>query len=383
MFQQRLVTYAAGCCFVLSMTRLRAQTALSAEQQALIAADRGILEAMSGQHSNVEKIAQALAPEYTDVEDGAAHSREEVLRWEAGRQGFWFEYADPQVVVVSPTDGYVVANVHYVQPYNGAPLRFHRLMTTVFTLRDGRWLATLHTEMPIDGDRESVLATPVDSDPNLIAMRKLAAEVMAQVHVPGYGPFPVFNVSLDAGTGISFASAQGAHEADFKTLPPPMQGLWNQWASFTTDEPSGEAMFKDQFYRFFLVHELGHLIAERVIEGLPEAEAKQVRDNVTKHRLSSELAANRIAVAWFREHDPGYLARLMNDFRLIQAHLPNPVPAGLDAKRYFSENYARLGADPVAYGWFQSYMLISVYEEPAKSFQQIMDGMPKLRYEEE
>jgi len=383
MYKSMVIAYAGVCCLAMSMTTSRAQTALSAEQQALIAADRGILEAMSGPHSNVEKIAQALAPEYFDVEDGAAHSREEVLRWEATRQGFSFEYADPHVVVLSPTDGYVIANVHSVQPFNGAQLRRHKLMTTSFTLRDGRWLATLHTEMPIDTDRESVLATPADSDPNLIAMRKLAADVMAQVQVPGYGPFPVFNVSLDAGTAISFANDQCAHEADFKTLPPPMQGLWNQWASFTTDEPSGEAMFKDQFYRFFLVHELGHLIGERVIEGLPEAEAKQARDNLAKNRISSELAANRVAVAWFREHDPEYLARLMSDFRRIQAHLPNPVPAGLDPKRYFTENYAKLGADPIAYGWFQSYMLISVYEEPAKSFQQTMDGLPKVRYEEE
>jgi hypothetical protein len=70
----------------------------------------------------------------------------------------------------------------------------------------------------------------------------------------------------------------------------------------------------------------------------------------------------------------------VSDFRRIEAHLPNPVPAGLDPKRYFSDNYDKLGADPVAYGWFQLYMVISVYDEPAKSFQHILDVLPNVRY---
>ena len=58
----------------------------------------------------------------------------------------------------------------------------------------------------------------------------------------------------------------------------------------------------------------------------------------------------------------------------------NRNAAGLDPSRYFSDNYETLGVDPVAYGWFQLYMVISVCDEPAKSFQQIMDGLPSVRY---
>jgi hypothetical protein len=78
--------------------------------------------------------------------------------------------------------------------------------------------------------------------------------------------------------------------------------------------------------------------------------------------------------------DPEYLTRLVGDFRRIEAKLPNPVPAGLDPRRYFSDNYDKLGVDPVAYGWFQLYMVISAYDEPARSFQQIMDALPSFRY---
>jgi hypothetical protein len=36
--------------------------------------------------------------------------------------------------------------------------------------------------------------------------------------------------------------------------------------------------------------------------------------------------------------------------------------------------------DPGAYGWFQLYMVMSVYDEPAKSFQHILDALPNVRY---
>ena len=162
-----------------------------------------------------------------------------------------------------------------------------------------------------------------------------------------------------------------------------MQQVWTQWASYTTDEPSGDALFRDMFYRFFLVHELGHCIAGRVIAGLPDMEGKQAGANMAANAIEKELVPNRLAVAWFREHDPQYLSRLVANFRRIQAHLPNPVPAGTDPKAYFTQNYLKLASDPVAYGWYQLYMVLSVYDEPANSFQQVLNTLPALRYTEE
>ena len=368
---------ALACCLVLPAAVLHAQ-ASSAEQQ-LIDADRGMLQDMAGPHADQEKYAHALAPEYVDVEDGETHPRTEVLGWLAKLTGFTFQYDHSHAVVLSPTSGYVIADVRYAFSY----VREHKLMTTAFVLRDGKWLATLHTEMPFENDHDAILATPADNNPDVIAMRRLAADVMSQVRVPGYAPFPLYPVTFDAGTGVSFSNRKGAHEADFTTLPLPMQQLWSNWASDTHDEPSGEALFKDMFYRFFLVHELGHLIAGRVMQGLPEAEQKQVVANESANAPEKELVANRIAVAWFREHDPQYLARLVADFRLIQAKLPEPVPQGANPNRYLTQNYLKLAADPLAYGWYQLHMVVSVYDEPAKSFEQVLDTLPALRYTEE
>jgi len=103
--------------------------------------------------------------------------------------------------------------------------------------------------------------------------------------------------------------------------------------------------------------------------------------NEAANKWEGEITANRIAVAWYREHDPQYLAKLVADFRRIQSHLPDPVPAGMEKKTYFTDNYQKLGTDPLAYGWYQLQMVLVVYDEPARSFQQVLDDLPKNRYE--
>ena len=112
MFGPKRFAYAVITCLSFAAVNAEAQTPLSAEQQALIAADRGILDAMSGPKSNAEKVSQLLAPEYMDVEDGATHSRAEVLQWEARRMDFAYQYDNPHAIVLSSTFGYVIADVH-------------------------------------------------------------------------------------------------------------------------------------------------------------------------------------------------------------------------------------------------------------------------------
>jgi hypothetical protein len=358
----------------------RAQTGTGVEQQ-LIEADRSYYEAMADAKPGVEKLQRLLGPEYTDVNATGIETRADFFRDVSHVSHLTFDYKDAHAVLLSPTSGYVYADVRYTWSSNGSPVAEHKMTTTVFSLHDGRWVATLHTETPVTNDRTEILAKPEDNNPDLIAMRQLEAQVISQVRIPGYAPFPLYPVALDAGTAVSFSNQHGAHEAVFSTLPPPMQQLWTQWATYTKDEPSGEALFKDMFYRFFFVHELGHLMARRVAEGLPDDERKKVQANATANLLEGEMAANRISVAWFRENDPAYLARLVADFRIIQARLPNPVPQGADTKRYFSENYRKLGADPVAYGWYQLYMVVTVYDEAPKTFQETMNALPALQYD--
>jgi len=92
---------------------VHAQNAERDAQQQLIAADRGLLEAMAGPRPNMEKYDQALAQDYIDVGFGAVHSREENLTWTKGLRDFSFQYENPHAVLLSPTSGYVLAEVHY------------------------------------------------------------------------------------------------------------------------------------------------------------------------------------------------------------------------------------------------------------------------------
>ena len=350
-------------------------------EQQMIAADRGLLEAMAGPQPNMERYEAGLAPDYLDVEFGTVHTREEDLKQAKMLRDFSFEYANPRAVLLSATSGYVLAEVRYSGVMNGAGLQNRVLSTTLFSLEHGRWLAHLQTAQPMQAAVKTA-AVP-DNDPTLAGLRLLATQVQGKVHVPGYPAFAPPKVMLDAGTGVSFFSygQQTVHEAQFGDLPAPMQDIWTQWSGYTTDEPTGKALFDDMFHRFFFVHELGHWMASQVIAGLPDSEMTAVAKNEANNKWAREIAANRIATAWFREHDPQYLAKLVADFRSIQAHLPDPVPAGVDKKTYFTENYQTLGQDPMAYGWYQLQMVLLVYDEPARSFQQVLDALPKNRYE--
>ena len=358
---------------------LHAQTDL---QQQLIDADRALFDVTTGSHPDVQKYEQMLAPDYIDIEFGTVYSREDDVNKVKAMRNFSIQYENPRALVLSPTSGYVLSEVRYSGTVNGGGIQNHVLSTTIYSLENGKWLAHLQMMEPFTAARKSAAAVP-GNDPTLVALRTLATQVEAKVHVPGYPTFPPPKVMLDAGTAVSFFSYgdETAHEAQFADLPPPMQELWNNWAADTTDEPTGKVLFDDMFHRFFFVHELGHWMASQVIAGLPDSQMTVVAKNEAGHKWEGEVAANRIAVAWYREHDPQYLEKLIKDFRSIQAHLPNPVPAGIDEKTYFTDNYQKLGTDPMAYGWYQLQMVLIVYDEPARSFQQVLDALPNNRYE--
>src|SRR5271156_5246648 len=92
------------------------------------------------------------------------------------------------------------------------------------------------------------------------------------------------------------------------------------------------------FYRFFFVHELGHWMQDEVLRQRKDPLARQADRNSETARWQYETVANRISVAWWREHDPQYLAKLVNDFRAIQEKLPNPVPSGESPKVFLRLN---------------------------------------------
>lgn len=128
------------------------QSAAPGLQQELIAADRGIWEAIAGPHPDIGKVSAALAPDYIDIDSGVRHPREEVLDYLRGLTNFSFQYEHVRGYVLSPTSGYVIAELRYSSVQKGTAAAGKVLTTTVFSKERGRWLAHLHTEMDIKAE---------------------------------------------------------------------------------------------------------------------------------------------------------------------------------------------------------------------------------------
>jgi hypothetical protein len=139
------------------------------------------------------------------------------------------------------------------------------------------------------------------------------------------------------------------HTSQWNNVPPQVRALFDRWAGFIEYDTKGEQLFDAIFHRFFFVHELGHWIQ---FQSFPQTD-----------RYVSELEADRISTAYWKEQDPEYLSKFVVQVRRIHDRLPNPVPVGEDAVGFFQRNYVNLGSNPPAYGWYQFGMVITASQE--------------------
>ena len=124
-----------------------------------------------------------------------------------------------------------------------------------------------------------------------------------------------------------------------------------------TTEEAARKEFEIGAHHWVFVHELGHWWQE----------CRGVK--VTKDGYAFEAGANRIAAAYWREHDASIVAHQKAVFELVQAHLPNPVPAGQSAEGYFNAHYPDTFPSVVEYIWFQARMCLKAFDEkPAPTF---------------
>lgn len=118
-------------------------------QKELVAADKGIWQAIAGLRSNMDQVSSALASDYVDIDSGVVHSRKEVFEYLHGLTKFSFTYQSARAYVLSPTSGYVIAELSYSSVQNATAATGKVLTTTIFSKEQGRWMAHLHTEMEI------------------------------------------------------------------------------------------------------------------------------------------------------------------------------------------------------------------------------------------
>jgi hypothetical protein len=113
-------------------------------------------------------------------------------------------------------------------------------------------------------------------------------------------------------------------------------------------------MFEDGA-RYVFTHELGHWW-------------QSCRNTSRPYSWGAENGANRIALAFWRERDWGFMQRIVAGFQALARTLPSPVPAGASEEEYFDANFARL-AHGEGYVWYQAEMLVTLAaESPPPSF---------------
>ena len=156
----------------------------------------------------------------------------------------------------------------------------------------------------------------------------------------------------------------GSYDPDTNTLTTPVweqltaeeRSIFFKGAGPNAREADARAEFELGAHHWIFVHELGHWW---------EA-CRGMSDHGDHYAFESE--ANKIAAAYWNEHDPAVIAHQRQVFQTILQKWPNPVPSGQSAAPFFNENYEKLGPTP-AYIWFQAKMCIDAFaEQPLPRF---------------
>jgi hypothetical protein len=171
----------------------------------------------------------------------------------------------------------------------------------------------------------------------------LAAPTIVVERVPSWGNYNEETNRLRTPAWVQLLPEEKAY---FAKIAPP-----------GSDEAGVRQFFERGVHQWVFVHELGHWWQH--CRGV----------DVTKRPpYGLEYGANRFALAYWREADPGFATWITTFFQGMAGSMPSPVPAGEDVETYFNANYEKLGPSPV-YPWFQARMIVKAAEEvPAPDF---------------
>ena len=124
-------------------------------------------------------------------------------------------------------------------------------------------------------------------------------------------------------------------------------------------QASARGVFEDGTDRWVFTHELSHWW---------QACQHKTRTN----SYEEEMGAKRIASAYWRERDPGFMQRMGAGFRSVRDSIQSPVPPG-DSKSNFLDTHFEAVSTTDGYTWYQSDMVIDAAEEtPLPTFQRAL-----------
>jgi hypothetical protein len=195
--------------------------------------------------------------------------------------------------------------------------------------------------------------------PLLEQFRVVERRFTGRVRVAGFRPTkPEPSIRIERGALFAYyeSAPNVVHMLRWETASMEARATFNLMAIHCKDGISGRELFRETYYRIFLVHELAHWLRP------------QLRAGNLDH-YSEELEANRIAVAFWSRNpaDRAWLGKMIERYRRVLTQLPNPVPKGEDRREYFNrhrDKWVRDGA--LQYGSYQLGMIVEAWDEPER-----------------
>ena len=175
-------------------------------------------------------------------------------------------------------------------------------------------------------------------------------------------PFkPTIRVANAPGATLYDPASRAVVLVPYEVLPLARRAAMERFAAIGTLGLSGREQYSEVFNSLLVAHELGHwlqVVAQRPL-----------------NRWQAEYEANRIMVAFWREHPAQSQAastekRLAN-FVAQAPNTPSPIPndAGMGAEEYFNTHLADIESNPLAYADFQKLMVRqAIAEQPVPTF---------------
>jgi hypothetical protein len=174
----------------------------------------------------------------------------------------------------------------------------------------------------------------------------IAPPTISVVDIPSYGNYDPQTNTLETPAWEQLSEAERGRF--FRLLGP------------GTTEAAAREEFETGAHHWVFIHEMGHWW--QACRGVVDR---------GKH-YAIEFGANRIAAAYWKDHDPQVVAHQRAVFEGILKRHPNPVGDAQNIEAYFDANYEKLGPTP-AYIWFQARMCVAALDEqPLPSFAQAL-----------
>jgi hypothetical protein len=221
--------------------------------------------------------------------------------------------------------------------------RWSWLLTAALLLR----VAGVHALPPASADGDAAV---------LSQLERLRDAFLKRIDAEGYKVCSAPRIELGDPPSFGHFSAERntVAIAGWSHLTTEERQGFEQMARQMGDAASGRQVFENGTNRWVLLHELGHWW-------------QSCRHQERPQSYAAENGADRIALAFWREHDPRYATGVVHGYHALLSSMPSPVPQGQSAPAYFDANVAQMSQGN-AYTWFQASMIAELAEEqPAPS----------------